>query len=390
MINTGGYQVNVLPQYAPVDPGLAAFNPSEALHGMMTAYQAAGTLDQIKAFKQHAAEVAATEGIRTKLLQTQADQQVLALKHAQDIEDAKRAAELATLEHERAMAPEQTKAGTAQAEATVKTAPAIANTVVGANEAAQADQAFQASQRPTLQAAQSIANSDLPSLALQQSLANVKKAQAEVSTANLAAEKAKEDWLAGATGKDKAEAASTAANLAKARLDDAQAKYYSTRNTTAAEIASKRAEAVDTHSKAYNALSLDYSRAINSLKELVTEPAINPDDPSDQRFTVSQLVQAAQIPKESALKRFFGLGEKEPIPEFVLDRIRAIKEKRADVDARAAQLSAISRKIGDAILGGEVGPAAPAQAAQPSSPAITIPTVWRNPATGKIELKPTS
>lgn len=81
-ISTGGFGVNVMPTYTPVDPSLAAFNPAEITKGMLNHFQMQGTVAQLQAFKQHAQEVADTEAQRTQILKQQAEQDRLKLESA--------------------------------------------------------------------------------------------------------------------------------------------------------------------------------------------------------------------------------------------------------------------------------------------------------------------
>ncbi len=97
MIQTHGFGVDVMPQYSQVNPQLAAINPIETTHGILSALQIGGTLDQLKAFKQHAQEIADTEKIRTQLLKAQADQESIQRDRETALQEAKLGAEKASL-----------------------------------------------------------------------------------------------------------------------------------------------------------------------------------------------------------------------------------------------------------------------------------------------------
>jgi hypothetical protein len=372
-INTGGFDVNVLPVYQPVDPSLAAFNPAQITHGVLDALQVGGTLQQIKAFKQHADEIAATEGIRTKLLQAQADQAAIKRDHEQAIKQAAIDDQLAQL-----------SLTTAKAKAAGKNVEPSANLDLAKTNLALGDVAFQQKQQPTEQGVKSLVDAAALEAAPNVGLALVKKANTDLVNANLAYSKAVEDFKNGDTDAALLEKAKVASEQAKARLDDAQAKYYSGRNDAAVERSRITAEKVDTHTKAYNSLSQDYARSVQAYKNLLSEPAINPANPDDQRFTASKLVQAASVPDNPGFwKRLFGLGDTEPVPAFVVDKIKEINQARSELKAQEQVLKKVRDKISSSLVDGE----APAPA-ETTAPTPTSVVYWRNPATGKIEPKP--
>ncbi len=74
MINTGGFQVQQMPQYTAPNPALIAANPGSFTQGALQGIGVQQNIADLQAFRQHAAELAATEKVRTQLLQAQADQ----------------------------------------------------------------------------------------------------------------------------------------------------------------------------------------------------------------------------------------------------------------------------------------------------------------------------
>lgn len=63
-IQTGGFKVDVIPSYTPVDPRLVAFNPGSFTNGILSAFDVAKTYDQMKAYKLMQDELAATRDKR--------------------------------------------------------------------------------------------------------------------------------------------------------------------------------------------------------------------------------------------------------------------------------------------------------------------------------------
>lgn len=72
MINTGGFQTSVLPQYTPVDANLAAFNPAQAMAGAGQAFDVMKGLEDLKLMRQTHEENAKMSAAKNKLLEAQA------------------------------------------------------------------------------------------------------------------------------------------------------------------------------------------------------------------------------------------------------------------------------------------------------------------------------
>lgn len=194
-INTAGFQVGVLPQYTPIDPHLASLDPSELTHGLLSAYQLAGTASELTAFRQHAQEIADTEGIRTKLLKAKADQAAIERDHAQAVNQAAIDAELAQHSLDTAKAknllqlePLKTKVAEAAGNADLSTiGPAAAANVASNNLSALNSNIGVSTATDRAKTAQTQAAADAVRVADEESLKN-----ANLAAATLAARYAKD------------------------------------------------------------------------------------------------------------------------------------------------------------------------------------------------------
>lgn len=212
MINTGGFDVGVMPTYSPVNPSLASFNPVDITHGLMDSIQLTGNVDQLKAFRQHAAEIAATEGVRTQLLKAQADQAAIARDHAAAVQQASIDSAVAQFKANAAVQPKV-------AEQTVKTIdsnmPNIATkgllegTLLN-NQLGSAK--FEGTRQPILQGVQRQMDQAAVAAAPWQADTIVSSAYTNKINADTAAKMAEEDFAKGKTG--------------KAQLEDAQIQQY--------------------------------------------------------------------------------------------------------------------------------------------------------------------
>ncbi len=63
-ITTGGFGVNVIPQYTPVDPRLVAFDPTQISNGVLSAFQVVDNYKKMQAFNKAQAELDATRAGR--------------------------------------------------------------------------------------------------------------------------------------------------------------------------------------------------------------------------------------------------------------------------------------------------------------------------------------
>lgn len=99
-INTGGYGVNVLPQYTPVDANLAAFNPAAAMQGAAQGIDMVTGLQKLKDMRQIHEENAKMSAAKNKLLQAQAEQSALTADYMAKVQQQKLDAEMSRLEHD--------------------------------------------------------------------------------------------------------------------------------------------------------------------------------------------------------------------------------------------------------------------------------------------------
>lgn len=96
-IETGGYQVGVMPQYTPMDPRMVAFQPQQFSAGALSSLELINELDKRKAFAAQQAEQAATRAGRVGAMNAQnlATMDLAPRKSLADIALADQAAALA-------------------------------------------------------------------------------------------------------------------------------------------------------------------------------------------------------------------------------------------------------------------------------------------------------
>lgn len=372
MAQTSGFQVSQMPIYHPVDPSLVALNPTQITHGLLDAYQLQGTVEQLKAFRQHAAEVAATEGVRTQLLQAQADQARIQAEHAAAIKQDSINAAIAEYKAKVATTPKEAQQKVAQIDANLPNIAPAAQLQGNAIQSQLADLAFKEKSRPVLEPG---------ALNLQDLTQNlgIKKAYDAVTT--FEEDKQMADDIKKAT----------AAHLnAQASQANAAADELSGRNAMKEKVAAARAANVQNHYQAQNVLGANYAREETTLKNMESTRAENPADPSDQRFTVGMLA-AAYNKAPTGFLNFLkqnNLSPKEAktIPPEVQAQIDEVNLQRKKVRELSDGLHKVSLGMIQALTGSDeaavpIGPDTPAipDPQSPSNPQGSMPVYGIKP-----------
>jgi hypothetical protein len=322
-INTGGFQTSVLPQFTPVNPSLAAFNPSAAMEGAGQAVSVAQGLEQLKNMRQIHEENAKMSAAKNKQLQAQAVREgILAdyeagmfsdkltadkaeaaarrigaegkVKTTPGATDATiRAQELATRlspgdeklmfskqNRELALAPGEERLAVGNQNILLNTQPFISQSAINEAKFKQDASAFSLAQQPIEQEVRGIANSSALATAPAAAEAARIAAGSNLINAQMAFNTASSDYAAGNTGKERVEASEINLRNAQAEAARATAQATAAKNDTAVRIAEIKSQAKE---KMFEKLN-NTSKLANELGRL---PVVSPSD--NTTTTMSQL-----------------------------------------------------------------------------------------------------
>lgn len=354
-----------MPSFTPVNPSLAAFNPSNITNGALQSINIASSLDQLKAFRQHAEEVAKTEAARNQMLQAESTKAQILTDHLRAIDDASKAAELAQLEHDRAVQESKTGADIATNASTAQTAGPLANLKIAEANSGVKDINFLNSIRPAVESAKSSAAAAASGAAPYVALATVEDAKTQFQAAKLANAKAIDEFSSLPDDTKRKNA------LVQSQIDlnNASAQYHIAQG----QLNASKANAVGQDpQKAVSAIDLELSR----LGKMAAGSGVH--DETGAPETLDQYEARVLDPTTGQVKTKFSLmhplSGSNPVPTSPTGDA-LLFQKRQLTKAKDFYMS----KIAGAAL----------QDAGVQPPPSGAPVVyWKNPSTGKIEPKP--
>ncbi len=285
-INTGGFQTSVLPQFTPVNPSLAAFNPSAAMEGAGQAVSVAQGLEQLKNMRQIHEENAKMSAAKNKQLQAQAIREgILAdyeagmfsdkltadkaeaaarrigaegkVKTTPGATDATiRAQELATRlspgdeklmfskqNRELALAPGEERLAVGNQNILLNTQPFISQSAINEAKFKQDASAEALRLQPARQAVDSVKVASEQQNMFAQAEAARLEAETKLNMARLARDTAARDYSLGTTSKERADASEINLRNAQAEAARATAQATAEKNNIAVRIAEIKAQA---------------------------------------------------------------------------------------------------------------------------------------------------
>jgi hypothetical protein len=304
-INTGGFQTSVLPQFTPVNPSLAAFNPSAAMEGAGQAVTVAQGLEQLKNMRQIHEENAKMSAAKNKILESEAKQKELLAWHDNEMAAAKLdrdkaeagsrtmkargESEIAPLETknkvfslgtENMLAPGardiaiQTQTGLAKA------TPFLTDAMVSDAQLKKGASSFALGQQPVEQQIKQSSNASALALAPAEAETARIAAGAKLVNAQMAFNSAASDYERGSTSKERVEESEINLRNAQAESARATAQATASKNDTAVRIAEIKSQAKE---KMFEKLN-NTSKLANELGRI---PVVSPSDNSTT--TMSQL-----------------------------------------------------------------------------------------------------
>lgn len=303
-ISTNGYQVQVMPQYAPVDPRLVAFDPTQLTKGALSSIELLNELSKRKAFEQQQADLAQTH-------------------------DARIAAELAKYGITTGTAPGEIAALNAKNTGIAAREPSATEAAIGTNRIAALRNAFTQSTMPTVQDTERIAIEAKNAAAPAESDATVAEAQLKQLTAA-------RDLAQGDTAEQLKIDAQIEQIKAQTEQARAAADYTSGRNQTSIQRAEIAAAAKE---KQMAQLDKSYANARDTYKAIASDLAASgraaATDPTSQnpRFTVAEAADAYNQGPDAyriLLNKVFGADPKAPIPAGIKAQIDEYNQLRQD------------------------------------------------------------
>lgn len=322
-INTGGFQVQVMPQYAPVDPRLVAFDPTQFTKGALSSIDLMNALSARKAFEQQQADLAQTH-------------------------DARIAAELAKFGITSGTAPGEIAAINAKNTGIAAVEPSATKAAIGTNEIAALGNAFTQRMMPTVQDTQRLGIEAANAAAPDASDATVAEAQLKALTAA-------RDLAEGDTAEQKKIDAQIDLIKAQTSQATAAADYTAGRNQTSVQREEIKAAAKE---RQLEQLDKSYANARDTYKAIASDAAkaggAKAIDPTGQnpQFTVAEAADAYnQGPSayERILNHFLGADPKAPIPAGIkaqIDEYNQLKKDAADARNRMIEINAHNHQAG--------------------------------------------
>ena len=262
MINTGGFQTNVIPNYTPVDPNLVAFNPGAITAGIGQSFDVAKGLAELKIMRQTHEENAKMSAAKNKLLQAQADNQRILTDYEASVAPKKTeaanlgfdaasagsrntiavqpgitAAALRNQGYETLLAPGAFDLAQKAQDTARKTQPHLSNASIFNAKTAEGAAEFGLSQQGTTQAITAAENESKRSMIPDVTRANELNAKSAVVQAARVFNKTQSEYLNGTTTAEKLDEAKVLLTNAQTGLANATAKQMSEKNAiTAARI----------------------------------------------------------------------------------------------------------------------------------------------------------
>lgn len=345
-----------MPTYTPVDPSLAAFNPAQITHGIMDVYQTMGTAAQLKAFNQHALEVANTEGLRTKLLKAQADQEAIKADAAQAQQDATNRAIIAKAKHEADLLDVQTPNDVKAEQGRGATLDASNATLLSNANLALSNATENARLNPFLQGIHSFDVANARSAAPYQSIASDLAARALVPKAKLDLIRQQQDLAQGGTGEERLVDAKVLSEAQKGGLDAAQAQQalaaaaeLRDRNATKINLAQLRSQSRQDNFKAQEVIRHNFDSALKDYQDAQNQPIMTTDGTTSGSIRASQLESQFQNSPGTVHQWLIDNNIMKPtdnaIPDYIQNTLKNLAALKAEKEKHKAYLNTISENI---------------------------------------------
>lgn len=358
MIQTRGFNVDVIPQFVGADPSLVALNPNNAISGILQSLHIADTMNKIKAFK---AQEQYLNAIRSSKAQA-------------EIAQANKIAALAPLEQTAGMATIPAIAGAQVAQANqvsaltpietaakMQTIPALAGAAV-ATAGQQVDEAGIAKATLPFRKDTAIVSAEgeaqrAPTqqelLAAAQHVAKIKSDYAPL----LATAEGQMAWREAEAGLNSAKTTTElkqAAIEAETKLKEAEASHYQKMDDMKLKIAEIAAQRHSQINDAYKIAQNDESRAQQTLVRLGSIKVPNPDPANNEakpEIPLSELagalyeeVDGQLVPKSKGALWWKGAVSTNPLYNQLLQQYQAqlqrVKESQAWQDELSVALKA--------------------------------------------------
>ena len=305
MINTGGFQTSVFPQYTPLNPSLAAFNPSAAMEGAGQAVTVAQGLEQLKNMRQIHEENAKMSTAKNKILESEAKQKELLAWHDNEMAAAKLdrdkaeagsrtmkargESEISPLETknkvfslgtENMLAPGARDVAIQTQTGLAKATPFLTDAMVRDAQLKKGASAFSLEQQPVEQQIKQSSNASALALAPAEAETARIAAGAKLVNAQMAFNSAASDYERGSTSKERVEESEINLRNAQAESARATAQATASKNDTAVRIAEIKSQAKE---KMFEKLN-NTSKLANELGRITV---VSPSDGATT--TMSQL-----------------------------------------------------------------------------------------------------